>query len=182
MYLTVEQKVLFKSADGVERLRVGGDKEGGFQAGMRRYGTSKFCLIMFMYELQRRLSSDPALSKISIMAMDPGAVGGTDLYKPMPWLMRIILSYIIVPLQWVLVYFFPNGQLRTASKVGRDLLFACFDEKIIGKHPGAVYLDGTRVSMTSVESKDQKKQMALWEGSLKLAGIKEGDTALKCWV
>jgi hypothetical protein len=133
------------------------------------------------YELQRRLSSDPALSKISIMGMDPGAVGGTDLYKPMPWLMRTILSYVIVPFQWVLVYFFLNGQLRTASKVGKDLMFASFDEKKMGKYPGAVYIDGTRVSMTSPESKDEVKQRALWDGSLRLAKIKEGDTSLKNW-
>lgn len=113
--------------------------------------------------------------------MDPGAVGGTDLFQPMPFWMFFILRYFVVALQRILVHLSPNGRLRTASKVGSDLLFACFDKKVLGEHPKALYLNGTDISDSSAESHDEAKQKMLWQGSLALAGIGEGDTVLKDW-
>lgn len=62
-----------------------------------------------------------------------------------------------------------------------DLLRASFDEKGSGKHPKALYLNGSEVGVVTAEAKDEKKQKELWQGSLLFAGIKEGDTALTNW-
>jgi len=144
------------------------EKGNQFPAAMRRYGTSKLCMNMFMYELQRRLDLSPKFSKISIMAMDPGAVAGTDLYETFPTWLYIILRYVLVPIQALVVFFSPNGPLRTPARVGKDLIFACWDEKVLGETPKAVYLDGKIVSGSSPESHDEVKQKALWRETVEI--------------
>jgi hypothetical protein len=89
------------------------------------------------------------------------------------------MNWIIPVLAPIFVYLQPNGSLRTPTKSAADLLRASFDEKALGKHPKALYLNGSEMGAVTAEAKDEKKQTDLWEGSLQFAGIKEGDTALK---
>jgi hypothetical protein len=49
------------------------------------------------------------------------------------------------------------------------------------KRPKAVNLNGRVIEDTSPESHDEEKQESLWEGSVKLANLREGDTILKNW-
>ena len=135
------------------------------------------------YELQKRLSASPALSKISIIAADPACVGGTDHYEPstFPSHLYFALKYVLVPLQSISSLLFPNGPLRSTTQVGKDLNFACWDEETLGEYPKAVYLDGRKIVGSSPESKDQEKQKRLWRESLGLVGLKEEETALKAW-
>jgi len=110
--------------------------------------------------------------------MDPGAVGGTDLYGTFPTWLYIILKYVLVPIQALVVLFSPNGPLRTPAKVGRDLIFACWDEKVLGETPKAVYLDGQIVSVSSPESHDEAKQKALWRGTVEILGLAREDASV----
>ena len=133
------------------------------------------------YELQRRLSADPALSDISLVSVDPGGMG-TGIARDAPLIIRIIIAWIIPALAPIMVWMQPNGSLRTPAKSAADLLRASFDESApLGKHPKALYLNGSEVGPVAIEAKDEKKQRELWEGSLQYAGIKEGDTILKSW-
>ena len=111
----------------------------------------------------------PKLSKVSILASDPAAVGGTNLFRNFPLWLYLVLNYVLVPVQIFWTYLFRNGRFRTKDQVGRDLIFACFDEKTLGKAPGAKYLDGTDVKDSSPESHDERKQRVLWDGCLELA-------------
>lgn len=92
---------------------------------------------------------------------------------------------IILTLLWVLGYictlFSSNPLIRTASKNGDDLLRVCFDKKAFGQYPKAAYVNGSVLSHTPKEANDEEKQKQLWEGSLKLANIREGDTVLENW-
>ncbi|TVY25107.1 Short-chain dehydrogenase TIC 32-like protein [Lachnellula hyalina] len=153
--------------------------DNGYKAGMRRYGTSKLLLVMFMYQLQRKLSADPALSKISVLSLDPGAMGGTGLLRDSPAFIRFLTSYLLYYLQPIMVLLKPNGRARTPKKSGYDLLLACFDEKYLGEYPKAVYLGGSEKAIPSLEARDDEKQRKLWVESLKFAAIGEGDTVLK---
>ncbi|KAG0648457.1 hypothetical protein D0Z07_5466 [Hyphodiscus hymeniophilus] len=154
-------------------------KKGRFEAGMRRYGTTKTLLNMFMYELQRRLDKDSQLSKISIIAMEPGAVGGTGLFQAhtFPIWMWFILCYIAPLIQTIVVWFMPNGFMRTPQQVGKDLVFAGWGKGL----KGATYLDGHVVRDSSPETHDVVKQGKLWEGSLRLVGLSDAETALESW-
>ncbi|KAH8967474.1 hypothetical protein BDL97_03G080100 [Sphagnum fallax] len=49
----------------------------------RIYETSKLCMLLFSYELHRRLHSKEAPSHISVMAADPGAVA-SNILREMP--------------------------------------------------------------------------------------------------
>ncbi|TVY83950.1 hypothetical protein LSUE1_G003333 [Lachnellula suecica] len=167
-YKRDEFKTLFKDteilAKGVEY------DDDAWKAGMRRYGTSKLLMVMFLYELQRRLSSDPALSAIAVLALDPGGMAGTGIARDAPPLIRFLTGPFGVFLQEILVWFSPDGQLRPPRKSGADLLAACFDEEYLGKSPKGVYLNGSERAESSVESRNEGKQQGLWEDSLGLAG------------
>lgn len=81
----------------------------------------------------------------------------------------------------VISYFVPNHFLRTAAKTGEDIVRVCFDDTF-GEYPKAAYVDGSKFgARMNEEAKDEVKQKELWEGSLRYAGIKEGDTVLADW-
>ncbi|KAH8598515.1 hypothetical protein B0O99DRAFT_506138 [Bisporella sp. PMI_857] len=154
--------------------------DDGFKAGVRRYGASKTLLVMFMFELQRCLNADQALSGISVLAVDPGLMGGTKLTRNSSMFIRVI-SQVALLFQDIVVWFRPNGSLRSPKKSGADLLRGAFDEKELGEYPKAVYLNGSEHKVAGKEARDEEKQRKLWIESLKLAGVKEGDTVLKNW-
>ncbi|KAH7073094.1 hypothetical protein BKA63DRAFT_473561 [Paraphoma chrysanthemicola] len=154
--------------------------DDGFKAGVRRYGASKTLLVMFMFELQRRLNADPVLSNLSILAVDPGLMGGTKLTRNGLMILKII-SQVAYLFQDIIVWLKPNGSLRSPKKSGADLLRGAFDEEELGQHPKAVYLNGSEPKVAGKEARDEEKQRRLWTESLKLAGVEEGDTALKDW-
>lgn len=78
----------------------------------------------------------------------------------------------------VLLYFWPNHFVRTATKTGGDLVTACFDLEKFGEFPKALYINGAKIGEVTVECKDQEKWAELWEGSVKWAGVNEGDTVV----
>jgi hypothetical protein len=86
-----------------------------------------------------------------------------------------VISMLIV----FLVLFWPNGPFLTAAKMGRDMLFACFNEKTLGEHSKAVHLNGTEIVKPSEESLDESKQRQPWERMVAIVGIKDRDTVLK---
>jgi len=135
----------------------------------------------YRYELQRRIDADPNLSKISVLSLDPGAMGGTTITKRGPLLIVIFMRGILPLLQNIIVYFSPQGFFRSPKKSAGDVLRACFDEEALGEYPKAVFLDGREKVETSKESRDVKKQKTLWADSLKLAAIEDGDTVLQDW-
>jgi NAD(P)-dependent dehydrogenase (short-subunit alcohol dehydrogenase family) len=199
-----QHKIVWKEVDVLakgEQEVVGHGKQERFEAAMRRYGTTKTLMNLFMYgpsplfpfyvgliqkeltqhryELQNRLDEDPNLSKISILAMEPGAVGGTGLFQAhtFPVWMWFILKYIAPAIQIITTWFMPNGFMRTPQQVGKDLVFAGWTEGL----QGATYLDGNVVRDSSPETHDVMKQEKLWQGSLKWAGVEDGETVLERW-
>ncbi|KAF2436944.1 NAD(P)-binding protein [Tothia fuscella] len=176
-YPEESQKTFFTSVEQLARGEASADD--AFRSGLRRYAMSKVMMIMFMYELQRRLNDSPSLSSISILGLDPGWVT-TEIGRNSPFVARAIMQLFQV-LAPPLSLFWPNIFVRTAKKTGDDLLRVCFDNKKFGEHPKAAYVDGSELGEPSEESKDSEKAGALWKGSLKWAGIKEGDTVLENW-
>jgi hypothetical protein len=95
-------------------------------------------LIRYRYELQRRLNADDALSNISILAVDPGLMGGTKLTRNGLMILKII-SQVAYLFQDIIVWLRPNGLLRSPKKSGADLLRGAFDEEELGEHLKAVF-------------------------------------------
>ncbi|KAF8866022.1 hypothetical protein BDZ45DRAFT_720691 [Acephala macrosclerotiorum] len=170
-----EMRIILKG-DGaevgdVERLAKATDKisKGDeFPAAIRRYGASKFCMTMFTYALHRRLSSPTSpFPNIQILANSPGCVGGTTLTSSMPWYIRLVMQYVLIPLQALSVMIWRNGSLRTAKVAGEDLMWCCWDESL----KGGEYVDGRVVSVSSEESLDVGKQEVVWKGTGELLGL-----------
>ncbi|KAG9232833.1 hypothetical protein BJ875DRAFT_66171 [Amylocarpus encephaloides] len=179
----VGMKEMYTTTERVSRGGGLGNEVGclGEIIGMRQYGASKMFLVMFAYELQRRLDQDSTLSKISVLSMDPGGMGGAELTKRGSPISRFIWSHIMPTVQNASVYIWSNGVLRTHEKSARDLLRACFDRKDLGEHPKAMFLNGSAQSMSSDESRDEKNQRRLWTESLVLVGLEDGQTMLENW-
>lgn len=106
-------------------------------------------------------------------------MGGTTLLAQMPFYVRWVLMYVMVPIQAVWVLLFRNGRFRTTRQVGRDLVWCCWDEKSLGKTPRALYLNGTEVIRSSKETYDESKQGRLWHESLELVGLTGEEVGLK---
>ncbi|TID21509.1 dehydrogenase/reductase [Venturia nashicola] len=176
-YRSEEEKMAFTDVDEVAKGRRVVD--GEFEAGQRRYGGSKVLMIMFMYELQRRLDADPALHNISFLGLDPGWVSTSISRNAPPMIQAVMKTFRYLAPIFNIIW--PNHFLRTAAKTGDDLVRVCFEDTF-GKYPKAVYVDGAEIGKRmNPEARDERKQRELWEGSLRYAGIGEGDTLLVDW-
>jgi len=96
------------------------------------------------YEFQRRVSADTALSNISLVCLDPADMD-TGLSRDAPFFIEVLVKWIIPILAPVLVLLQPKGFLCISTKPDRDLLRASFDEKMLEKHPKAIYLNKSEV-------------------------------------
>ncbi|KAK7746351.1 hypothetical protein SLS53_002310 [Cytospora paraplurivora] len=138
--------------------------DDGEKAGLRRY------------ELQRRLNADPDLSKVCVLAMEPGAmVTSIATGYTTSAFMSKVYKRIFAASSAVM----PNGLFRTPEKSGQHLLRACFDTKKLGEYPKAVYLDGSRYLETGEEVRDEAKQRRLWADSWRMVRLEQGETVLK---
>ncbi|KAF9769418.1 hypothetical protein IL306_013177 [Fusarium sp. DS 682] len=150
---------------------------GGWLTGYRRYGASKLCAVMLMHELTSRLVQDPRLSKITVVGLDPGAMG-SDLHRRGSFVMSHLLK-ILAPVISLQARFKPNGVFRPLWKSAEDAVQLAFETKAqTGK---LLYLNGTDEFETGKEARDDAKRKALWSYGLEAAGIEQGDTFLNRW-
>ncbi len=84
----------------------------------------------------------------------------------------------MAPLAVVTTTLSANGNFRTSKKSAKDLLNVSFEEGTLGRHPKAVYLNGSAEIESSKEARDETKQKQLWLESVKLASLKGDETVL----
>lgn len=158
-------------------------------SGFRRYGAGKFCEVLWMHALDARLAKDPALGKVTVAGIDPGAMP-TTLSRRGSFFLRVVLQGMLMPLIARLAVFFqPNGSLRPTSKSAADALDLAYSDKgIVGERMGAgrkpgspLYLNGSAEKTPSKEASDAAKGDILWRDAIKFANVKEGETVLKDW-
>lgn len=136
-------------------------------------------------ELQRRLSSDPALSKISILGVDPGSVP-TNIARRSGFFIRVVLFKVIFPLfvfvqEWLHIRL-GNNDIRSVHKASGDVLAAALESNpVLGERPQGLYLEGPELGVLSPEAKDEKKWLMVWRDSVRYAGLKGEETALVNW-
>ncbi|KAI1165898.1 hypothetical protein F5B18DRAFT_134286 [Nemania serpens] len=184
--------LIFKEPVDVEPLARGkwsvpDDEPGSGNTGYRRYGASKLCNVMFMRELSRRIATDPELSSIAVLAVDPGAML-TDLARRTPsTILRAAstvfrgVNYVAKPLLDALSRRSPNADFRSTAQSADDIVNAAFDTEMLGERPNGVYMNGSAVGELGPEAKDAAKCRKVWEGCLRLAQVGEGDTVLADW-
>ena len=151
-------------------------EDGSFQEGYRRYGASKFFLIMMQHELQARLNTDEALSRICVIGVDPGAIT-TSTPRLVSWAPRVLISRILYPV----VRLKPTNTTVTLSRAASDVLEAAFAAGEVGELPKDKYYKGSTPAETSEESRDAVKRQMVWKETVSMAGLKDGDTVLANW-
>ncbi|TEY52431.1 hypothetical protein BOTCAL_0258g00010 [Botryotinia calthae] len=143
--------------------------------GFQRYGLSKAAAIMGMYQLNKRLSKDPSLSKISAVAMDPG--GLTDsrcMSSGVPSAWWILMRGVLGPLQPLLRYLVPT--LRNTKIAATDLIDISVGEEYRVSSGYYVMLNKEE---SSPESQDEEKQLKLWKKSMGWIKISQDQTPLR---
>jgi NAD(P)-dependent dehydrogenase (short-subunit alcohol dehydrogenase family) len=140
-------------------------------SGGRRYATSKLCIILFSYELDRRLKN--AHQRIASIAFDPGLMPETRLGRTAPvfaqWLSRTAAVKWILKNIGVTMGSLPFSGAALAS-IALDERFATASGKYIQSKNGT--LKEARSSNTSY---DQAKAAKLWKDSEQLVDLKAGE-------
>ncbi|KAJ3533978.1 hypothetical protein NM208_g7743 [Fusarium decemcellulare] len=151
-------------------------KDPSADAGYRRYGASKLCAAMFLFELGERLANDPTLSKVGVVGIDPGAMP-TDLGRRgsiiAQFKIKIIMPLLAAPSR----YLSPNGLFRLPSKSAEDTIRAAFEVDL--PQDKVLYLNGTDNYTPAKETMDRQKRKELWQYALQVSCIE--DTALAQW-
>ncbi|ROW11892.1 hypothetical protein VPNG_05003 [Cytospora leucostoma] len=150
------------------------------EPGYRRYGASKLCEIMMIYELQERLDKDSKLSKVAVIGVDPGGMVSGLTRRGNAFLVFAIQR--VLPLfVGILNWFSPNGMFRTTTKSATDVVAAAYEALPAGRTPKGLYLNGSEPGDTSKESKDPEKRHTLWRDSIRYTGLTAEDTELENW-
>ncbi|KAK8112569.1 short chain dehydrogenase domain-containing protein [Apiospora sp. TS-2023a] len=163
-------------------------EDAGFRGGYRRYGAAKLFQIMMQHELQARLDADPdpnLHSKVCVVGVDPGPMA-TGMQRLAPWVIRVLFFKVVFPM---MAYLAPGRAfLNPTSRAAGDVLGAAgvgSGEASAEEEGAALPKDGyfqNGVPMeTSEESRDGAKRALVWRETVKLTGLKEGETALVNW-
>lgn len=116
--------------------------------GMKAYSNSKLALIMFTYELDRRIKG----SNIKVNSLHPGAVA-TNI--------------------WRLPTFITRPFMTSAKKGAQTSIYLATSpevERVSGK-----YFEKMKAVRSSEESYDETKSRILWETTYRLVGIEKQD-------
>ncbi|KAK8014186.1 short-chain dehydrogenase [Apiospora arundinis] len=153
---------------------------GDLTSGYRRYGASKLAEVMMMRELSKRIATDPALSGITVVGVDPGAMPSNLMTERGTPLLRFMAKWLTPWLFPLVSWFQPNGDYRTTTQSARDVLRAA---GLLGGNPSpnGTYFNGSQVSDVGPEAKDDVKCKTLWTDGVRFAEVQEGDTMLADW-
>lgn len=127
-----------------------------------RYATSKLCLILFTYEMARRVPAHQA----RFTAFDPGLMPGTKLARDRDSIERFAWNYVLPLLSW----FIPGvSRSQGSARALAQLLTRPF----IDTHTGQHFDYELRLTQTSADSHRKDWQQELYDTSIKLSGAEK---------
>ncbi len=140
-------------------------------SGGRRYTTSKLCLILYAYELDRRLRRSG--SSLASIAFDPGFIPETGLIrtspKPAQWLVKTpLMKWCFKKLGVTMGSISFSG--AGLGKVVADPAFAGSSGEYIQSHNGALI-----EARSSKVSYDEKRAVKLWSDSERLVHLQASE-------
>jgi hypothetical protein len=121
-------------------------------------------------ELQRRLDSDPKLSGISVLGVDPGIMPTKITTGTLSWFVRSLV-FIVAQIAGRLS---PNGTLRLPHKSAGDVLAAAMETgPPFGERPKGLYFNGSEPKEVSSEARDSEKTASV-EGECGIRWVEGG--------
>ncbi|MFE0180856.1 SDR family NAD(P)-dependent oxidoreductase [Streptomyces olivaceus] len=141
----------------------------------RRYSTSKLCVVMYAYELDRRLRR--AGSSVASIAFDPGSVPETGFLRGMPGPVRWLSTSAVV--KWV---FRRMGIVTSDAGFSGASLAALAAGPEHAGHSGTYFQaqDGNLSAVRSARvSYDEQRAAKLWDDSRQLVGLTAEEEALR---
>jgi NAD(P)-dependent dehydrogenase (short-subunit alcohol dehydrogenase family) len=124
------------------------------------YATSKLCLLLFAYELDRRLKAKELPVKTLVNAFNPGLMLTTNLgrtYKPGEKIYRMLLDSLFKII----------GLSDNPKASAKSVVRLIHTVKTSGQ-----YFEKDKAIQSSTDSYDAQKAKTLWEGSEKIIGSK----------
>jgi NAD(P)-dependent dehydrogenase (short-subunit alcohol dehydrogenase family) len=124
------------------------------------YATSKLCMILYTYELDRRLKTKGLHKSLLVNAINPGLMLKTNLgrkYTRGENLYRNILDFIF---KLIGLGDHPKDSAKAVVRLINNV------------NTSAQYYDKEKVIYSSIDSYDQQKAKTLWEGSENIIGTK----------
>ncbi|PYH47140.1 short chain dehydrogenase/reductase SDR [Aspergillus saccharolyticus JOP 1030-1] len=145
----------------------------GHDRGFQRYATAKLANVTLADDLNKRLQEDDRLSRITVIAMDPGGLPSSRAQAQQKRSTRRIFSIInfLMPvLKHVITMF------RTAEDAGRDLAVVSVDASFRGTRG---YFVGQTEDVPATVSTDPGVQEKLWNACWGWCGLTAEDTVLR---
>ncbi|EIM89871.1 NAD-P-binding protein [Stereum hirsutum FP-91666 SS1] len=140
----------FSSLEALNSIQGKPGKEDGWFSKLWRYATSKFQIVLWVGELQRRLDAEG--THITVIALHPGAVNTDGLANGLPsWALRLVHPFSATPLQ---------GAFTS--------LFAATSEEVAAareKYKGAFLVPYGKLLKLTKEATDPVLAKTLWETS-----------------
>ena len=121
-------------------------------SGMPEYAVSKLCNILFMRELERRISTRTAQPKIHTYALNPGRVA-TDVWRRIP-----------APFRWLF------KQTMISADVGGSYIVKCAAGPEFATHSGRYYSRGAEFQPSALATNDALAT-ELWQLSAQWVGL-----------
>lgn len=124
--------------------------------GWEAYRQSKLAMVLFTYELARRLEE----TDVTVNCLEPGFVPGTSLFRDTPWYYRVGF--------WLLDLL-PGQFVRTTGKAAETYVYLASSPEVADV-TGRYFLD-SRPTRSAPQSYDKEAQRRLWDVSIELASL-----------
>ena len=135
--------------------------------GMARYGASKLANIAWMLALASRLSTLPGHTSKTVIAMDPGFMPGSGLFRNAPAVMRFVVGKLFPKMISVLRALY-HKNTHTMQESGENLAWLVGSGEVKGKK--GLYYEG-RVEHRVGEVAGRKEvQEELWRWTVERVG------------
>jgi NAD(P)-dependent dehydrogenase (short-subunit alcohol dehydrogenase family) len=139
-------------------------------SGMERYAASKLANTAWMLALATHLATNPSHGSKTVIAMDPGFMPGTGLYRNQPRVMRWLISTLL-PNMIALLRVLYNKNTHTKEESAGNLAWLVISDEVSGKK--GVYFEG-RVEHKVGEVAGRKDvQEELWKWTVERIGETE---------
>lgn len=120
------------------------------------YKQSKLALVLFTYELARRLDG----TGVTVNCLEPGPVPGTNLGREYPWYVRAAFGL------WSRL---PGGLVRKPAAVADAYVYLAASPDVEGVT--GTYFADDRPTRSAPETYDVGVQRRLWDASVELTGV-----------